>query len=52
MTATGGVPSDNPFPGNFAWSYGHRNSYGFGFDPLTGRLWQTENGPESTTRSI
>jgi glucose/arabinose dehydrogenase len=46
MTATGGVPSDNPFPGNLAWSYGHRNSYGFGFDPLTGRLWQTENGPE------
>jgi glucose/arabinose dehydrogenase len=46
MTSSGGVPADNPFPGNFAWSYGHRNSYGFTFDPLTGRLWQTENGPE------
>jgi glucose/arabinose dehydrogenase len=46
MTSSGGVPADNPFPGNFAWSYGHRNSYGFTFDPLTGRMWQTENGPE------
>jgi glucose/arabinose dehydrogenase len=46
MNSSGGVPSDNPFPGNFAWSYGHRNSFGFTFDPLTGRLWQTENGPE------
>jgi len=46
MTSSGGVPSDNPFPGNLVWSYGHRNSYGFTFDPLTARLWQTENGPE------
>jgi glucose/arabinose dehydrogenase len=46
MTSNGGVPGDNPFPGNLVWSYGHRNSYGFTFDPLTGRLWQTENGPE------
>jgi glucose/arabinose dehydrogenase len=30
------------------WSYGHRNSFGFTFDPHTGRLWQTENGPECT----
>ena len=30
------------------WSYGHRNSYGFAFDPRTGRLWETENGPECT----
>ena len=46
MTSSGGVPGDNPFPGNLAWAYGIRNSYGFTFDPLTGRLWQTENGPE------
>jgi glucose/arabinose dehydrogenase len=46
MTPSGGVPGDNPFPGNLVWSYGHRNSYGFTFDPLSGRLWQTENGPE------
>jgi glucose/arabinose dehydrogenase len=40
----GGVPPDNPFPGEFAFSYGHRNSFGFAFDPRTGRLWQSENG--------
>jgi glucose/arabinose dehydrogenase len=27
------------------WSFGHRNSFGFTFDPKTGRLWETENGP-------
>ena len=30
------------------WSFGHRNSYGFAFDPRTGRLFETENGPECT----
>jgi glucose/arabinose dehydrogenase len=42
----GRVPDDNPFPGEYAFSYGHRNSFGFAWDPQTGRLWQTENGPE------
>ena len=28
------------------WSFGHRNSFGFTFDPRTGRFWETENGPE------
>jgi len=28
------------------WSFGHRNSFGFTFDPETGRLWETENGPQ------
>lgn len=46
MTKRGRVPSDNPFSGSLAFSYGHRNSFGFAFDPRTGRLWQTENGPE------
>jgi glucose/arabinose dehydrogenase len=46
MTATGGVPPDNPIPGSLIWVYGVRNSYGFNFDPLTDNLWQTENGPE------
>ncbi|MEX0754597.1 MAG: PQQ-dependent sugar dehydrogenase [Actinomycetota bacterium] len=27
-------------------SFGHRNSFGLGFDPENGNLWQTENGPE------
>jgi glucose/arabinose dehydrogenase len=46
LTRNGNVPAGNPFPGEFAFSYGHRNSFGFTFDPQTGRLWQTENGPE------
>jgi glucose/arabinose dehydrogenase len=45
MTRAGGRPNDNPIPGSLAFSTGHRNSYGFGFDPVTGRLWQSENGP-------
>jgi len=27
------------------YAYGIRNSFGMDFDPLTGRLWDTENGP-------
>jgi glucose/arabinose dehydrogenase len=45
MTATGRAPGGNPF-GNRIYSYGLRNSFGFAFDPRTGRLWETENGPE------
>jgi glucose/arabinose dehydrogenase len=46
MTPSGAIPSSNPFPGTRIWSYGLRNSFGFTFDPRTGRLWETENGPE------
>jgi len=48
----GTVPSDNSFfsqGGNLAkyYAYGVRNSFGLAFDPLTGKLWDTENGPTS-----
>ena len=46
MNGAGKAPPDNPRPPSLIWSYGHRNSFGFSFDPLTGNLWQTENGPE------
>jgi Glucose/sorbosone dehydrogenases len=42
----GGVPTDNPTTGSRVFSYGNRNSFGFAFDPETGKLWETENGPE------
>ena len=29
---------------NFYYGYGIRNSFGIGFDPVTGILWETENG--------
>jgi glucose/arabinose dehydrogenase len=46
MTPTGGVPADNPIPGSRIFAFGIRNSFGFTFDPQTGGLWETENGPE------
>lgn len=45
MEEDGSRPSDNPFGNSRAFSIGHRNSFGFAFDPQNGRLWQTENGP-------
>ena len=46
----GTVPKDNPFvnkPGALPtiWSYGHRNPQGLAWDPVTGKLWETEHGP-------
>lgn len=46
----GSIPADNPFvhkPGAVAsiWSFGHRNSEGLSFDPVTGLLWESEHGP-------
>ena len=34
------------FPMNLYYAYGIRNSFGMDFDPLSGNLWDTENGPE------
>jgi glucose/arabinose dehydrogenase len=45
MTAGGKPAPGNPFPGKRVFAYGIRNSFGFDFDPQTGRLWETENGP-------
>lgn len=39
----GSVPADNPFPGSYVWSYGHRNPQGLAFDSQ-GRLWEQEFG--------
>lgn len=48
-----GTPvTDNPYyslGGNMqkVYAYGVRNSFGLGFDPVSGVLWDTENGPGS-----
>ena len=34
------------FPLNMYFAYGIRNSFGIDFDPVTGKLWDTENGPQ------
>jgi aldose sugar dehydrogenase len=38
------TPLGNRVPLNLYYSYGLRNSFGFDFDPITGKLWNTENG--------
>ena len=51
-TSGAGLP-DNPFfnpllptdPMNRYYAYGVRNSFGLTFDPVSGSLWDTENGP-------
>ena len=35
----------NATPLNRYYAYGIRNSFGMDFDPVTGNLWDTENGP-------
>jgi aldose sugar dehydrogenase len=60
LNTDGSAPSDNPFfPVGAAmggevganlqkiYSYGHRNGFGMAFDPVSGSLWETENGDDS-----
>ncbi|MBL8840395.1 MAG: PQQ-dependent sugar dehydrogenase [Planctomycetes bacterium] len=53
INADGTIPPDNPFTGesdaalHLWWSYGLRNGFGMSFDPVTGELWNTENGSSS-----
>ena len=39
-------PLGNKYPLNLYYAYGIRNSFGIDFDPVTGRLWDTENGED------
>jgi glucose/arabinose dehydrogenase len=43
MTPDGAVPDDNPFPGSYVYSYGHRNPQGLAWDD-DGQLWASEFG--------
>ena len=48
---SGSAPGDNPFVGSDVpnidktFAYGIRNSFGLTVDPITGNVWDTENGP-------
>ncbi|MDD9268094.1 PQQ-dependent sugar dehydrogenase [Paenibacillus sp. GCM10023248] len=44
MTLDGKVPADNPFPGSYVYTYGHRNPQGIVWDKQ-GRMYNTEHGP-------
>jgi plastocyanin len=50
ITQDGGLVDDEPIfgadlPLGVYYAMGIRNSFGIDFDPLTGNLWDTENGP-------
>src|SRR5919201_4045988 len=36
----------NKYPLNLYYAYGIRNSFGIDFDPITKKLWATDNGPD------
>lgn len=47
----GSVPKDNPFVNRQGavptiWSYGHRHPQGLAWDPVSGKLWESEHGPQ------
>jgi len=37
---------DTAAPLNLYYAYGIRNSFGIDFDPVSGKVWDTENGPK------
>ncbi len=41
----GSIPSDNPYPDNPVWSYGHRNPQGIAWSRVTGDMYSSEHGP-------
>ena len=50
VTDQGEIPTDNPFTNNQGspspvWSYGHRNSLGLLYDPVSETMYEHENGP-------
>ncbi len=42
----GTIPDDNPIPGSYAFSIGHRNPQGLAWLPQTGVLYAAEHGPD------
>ena len=53
ITQNGSGATDNPFTKDSDqrmqkyYAYGIRNSFGLAIDPISGLLWDTENGPDS-----
>lgn len=46
LTASGGIPADNPTPGSYVYSMGHRNSQGIVELP-NGKIVISEHGPST-----
>ncbi|WP_159887509.1 PQQ-dependent sugar dehydrogenase [Paenibacillus puerhi] len=47
MTPQGAVPKDNPIPGSYVYSYGHRNPQGIAWSG-DGSLYSSEHGPSGS----
>jgi glucose/arabinose dehydrogenase len=50
VNADGSIPKDNPFAGKAGYlpeiyTFGQRNQQGMAFNPVTGELWASEQGP-------
>lgn len=45
LNLDGSIPSDNPYPNNPVWSFGHRNAQGLVF--VGSKLFASEHGPAS-----
>ncbi len=46
MNLDGTIPSDNPFPDSYVYSYGHRNPQGLAWSD-DGTLYASDHGPEA-----
>lgn len=44
LNIDGTVPNDNPYPGSYVYSWGHRNPQGLAWHPETGGLFSSEHG--------
>jgi glucose/arabinose dehydrogenase len=55
LNSSGSTISTNPFynakkpkrPANYVYAYGIRNSFGMAWDPVSGTMWMSENGPST-----
>ncbi len=44
LNLDGSIPEDNPFPGSYVWTWGHRNAQGLVISP-DGIMYSSEHGP-------
>jgi len=51
LESYGSAPTDNPFPGFYVYTYGHRIPQGISWHPPTGNPFITEHGPDKNKGS-
>jgi len=44
LNSDGSIPKDNPFPGSYVYSRGHRNPQGLAWHPITKELYESGHG--------